>query len=482
MVDPAKYTGPSEFVHLHNHSIYSVLDGVSLPSQYAEQCHKRGYPAMSATEHGHMASVPDMYHAFKQHGLKFIAACEVYYNDYELARQRMFSGDTQSQIENTEEGVENSKTMRELRNKDPETYQRMARNRHLTLLAKNEIGFSNLIKLTTQAFNTGLFGLGKTKYPRIWFDKLCEFKEGLIVLSGCLNGPVSHELRLKEIRNYAGEIVREVPETERITRAVKYVKKFKQAFGEDYYMELQMPGIPDDDEVFLRSIEIAETFGIDIVLTNDAHYLERRDFELQKIMMAVSQGVTVNDKNLFHTNSSEQFMKTRAELWATFRNNGYSKIVKNNKLFETMCDNTLKIADRCQHLKIDSDPKIPVIANADDELCSLVAKRLKSLRLDREKRKFLIDGKEVTYVEQAKIELNRFIEKGFASYFLITRDLVQHGRKRGLPFSPRGSAGGSLVCFLLDIHTLNPMLWELSFDRFMSPSRGGYLLDTKMVE
>jgi len=125
-------------------------------------------------------------------------------------------------------------------------------------------------------------------------------------------------------------------------------------------------------------------------------------------------------------------------------------------------------------------PKIPEITDADSTIKLIVAKRLKQLGLDKCAKRFIIDGKEVTYVEQAKIELQRFIDKGFASYFLITRDLIEYGREQGWPFTPRGSAGGSLVCFLLGIHTIDPLLWNLSFDRFLSPSRGGYMLNLNM--
>jgi DNA polymerase III alpha subunit len=134
------------------------------------------------------------------------------------------------------------------------------------------------------------------------------------------------------------------------------------------------------------------------------------------------------------------------------------------------------------HLDVDTSPKTPEIDNADEEIKRIVARMLKSTGLDKIDKKFMIDGREVTYVDQAKIELNRFIDKGFSSYFLITRDLVSYGRKRGWPFSPRGSAGGSLVCYLMGIHTLDPMKWGLSFDRFLSPSRGGYMLNLSMPD
>jgi len=464
--EPEEYSGPTEFVHLHNHTVFSALDGVATPEQYAQQCSERGYPAMSATEHGHMASVPDMYLAFKKVGVKYIPGCEIYFNDYEPLRRKMVAQGTKIRSQ-------------DWRAQNPELAARLFRNRHLTVLCKNKTGFHNLIKLTTQAYETGLFGMGRMQMNRIWFDKLCEYKEGLIVLSGCLNGPVAHELRYKQLTDKEGNVLSERTLSDRAKDASKWVKKFKKAFGEDYYIELQMPGIPDDDIVFRSLIGMADHYKIPTVLANDCHYLRRKDFMLQKIMMAVAQDTTIDSPDLFHVNSDEQFMKTRAELWSQFKNNGYSKGMDDG-VFETMCDNTLMVADRCTAFDVDTSPKIPEIKDEDNELRKLVALSLKKRGLDKRDDKFIIDGREVTYLQQAKIELNRFIEKGFASYFLITRDLVSFGKKRGWPFSPRGSAGGSLVCFLLDIHVLDPMVWGLSFDRFLSPSRGGYMLNVKM--
>lgn len=472
------YKGPKEFVHLHNHTIFSALDGVATPKQYAEQCQQRGYPAMSATEHGHMASVPDMYLTFREYGIKYIPGCEIYFNDYEPERHKL-----------EKRGIKVRSP--EWRKNNPDLSARIGRNRHLTVLCKNEIGYHNLIKLTTQAYSTGLFGMGRMQFNRIWFDKLCEFKEGLIILSGCLNGPVAHELRYRELKDKEGKVTASRTKTEAVEDAVDWVKKFKNVFGEDYCIELQMPGIEAvdkwgcptvrDESVFRWLAAIADKYKIQLVLANDCHYLRRKDFELQKLMMAVAQDTTMNSPDLFHVNSSEQFMKTRSELWARFKNCDYSKGIDDG-VFETMCDNTLMVADRCDALNVDTSPKIPEIENEDDELRIAVAKRLKILGLDKNDKRFLIDGKEVTYVQQAKIELNRFIDKGFSSYFLITKELVSYGKEQGWPFSPRGSAGGSLVCFLLEIHSLDPMLWGLSFDRFLSPSRGGYMLDLGMGE
>lgn len=453
------------FVHLHCHTYFSMLDGVSSPLQYAERCHQLGYPAMAATEHGHMGSVPDMFLAFKQYGLKSIAGAEIYFNDYEPVRQKLH-----------EEGVKYRS--KEWRAENPELANRMFRNRHLTVICKNETGVQNLIKLTTQAYKTGLFGLGTSQFNRIWFDKLQEYKEGLIILSGCLNGPICHELRFKELKDKEGNVLLERSLRQRVDSALRELKRFQKAFGEDYYMEFQMPGVEDDDMVFKTCLQLADMYKIKPVITNDCHYLHRKDFTLQKIMMAISQETTVDSPDLFHVNSDEQFFKTREELYERFRNDGYGDGV-DDAWFHHACDNTLEIAEKCDMLKVDSTPKIPTVGE-DEQLIAKVKTRIKELGLHKIDKKFEIDGREVTYVEQANIELKRIIDKGFSSYMLITEDLVRHGRAHGWPFNPRGSATGSLVVYLLGISSVDPLLWNLSFDRFLSPSRGGYLLNMKM--
>lgn len=463
-----KYHGPKDFVHHHCHTVLSSLDGVASAQQYADKCVEYGQSGISITEHGHMASVPDAYLAFKAAKLKYIAGCEIYYNDWEPKRHELEAA-----------GVKVRSP--EWRKDNPELAARINRNRHLTVICKNQTGFHNLIKLTTQAYSTGLFGLGKKQFNRIWFEKLCEHKEGLMILSGCLNGPVCHELRTQQLTDREGNVVFERTRKECVRDAIMYAKKFKKVFGEDYYMELQMPGIEGDVKVFKELVTIADGLGIKTAITNDSHYIKRADFRLQKIMMAIAQGTTVDSPDLFHVNSDEQFFKTRAELWETYVTKGYD-VGHDDAVFERSCDNTLEIADKCKMIDIDPDPKIPAIESADNVLRRMVAKRLCELRLDKCQDKFLIDGEMVTYVQQAKRELDRLIDKGFSSYILITQDIINYGRGEGWPFGPRGSAGGSLVCYLLGIHTLDPLKFSLSFDRFLSPSRGGYSLNLNMPE
>ncbi len=452
-VELTPYDGPTDFVHLHCHTLYSILDGAQSCEQVFQTCKERKWPAIAITEHGNLASMPDNYAASCETGVKYIVACEIYYNDNELKRQQL--------------AVENIKIGTLKVHEDPvqrDLHSRMTKNRHLTVLAKNKIGVENLIKLTTQAFTTGFY-----YKPRIWFDKLSEYREGLTVLSGCLNGPVAFEIRQGNYNNHPNG-----------SGAIEYVKKFKEIFGDDYSIEMQMPCLAElnDFKVFWDLNNLANKFKLRKTLTNDAHYLDRRDFEVQKLMMAIDQGLTIDDPDLFHVNSDEQYLKTRAELYHTFKTNKYSERVTDRE-FEEMCDGTLDVASRCDTFNPDKASKVPTFTNDNEELKRKVLQALINKNLHRDKTKYIIDNRSVTYLEQVQIELNRFIEKNFASYFLITQDLIQFSLSKGYPVGPRGSVGGSLVCYLLGITELDPLKWRLSFNRFLSPSRGGKMLKIK---
>jgi DNA polymerase-3 subunit alpha len=455
-----KYPGPQDFTHLHTHSLFSTLDGVATPKQYIQRCAQVGMSAFALTDHGSLAGLPDAYWAAEEHKVKLLAGCEIYYNDYHQKMREYQSHDIK---------------LNALKLTDPDFVERFRRNRHLTVISKNMTGYRNLLHLMQDAHETGLY----YNKPRTWYGQLEKYRDGLIVLSGCLNGPVCHELR-------AGSKARDeqdnVKSSAYFRKALDYVKKMHELFGEDFYLELQMPGesIERAQEVFFQLSAIAKKLEIPVVMTGDIHYLHRRDFELQKTLMAVEQGVTVDDPNLFHVDSDEGFFKTRAQFRQTFIDQGYDKYDPIS-LFEKSCDNTVEIAEKCSAFKPDAAPKLPEIQDADEKLHKLVAGALIRKGFHKDKNKYLIDGRMVTYKEQVKIELARIMEKRFSSYFLITRNLVQFARDENYDVGPaRGSAGGSLVCFLLRIHDLDPLKWGLSFDRFLSPSRGGFMLKVEM--
>lgn len=458
-----EFPGAKDFVHLHNHSLFSPLDGIASPEEYFGACAHVGLPAFAITDHGSMACVPDAFGAAKKNKIKYIPGCEIYFNDFHPMYKKK-----------VEEGTWSPKEL------DKETMDNIRRNRHLTVLATNMAGYRNLIQMTTEAWEIGFY-----YKPRIWFEQLKKYHEGLIVLSGCLNGPVCHELR----KAAGARLLPDISESERekrhdfyFARAVKYVKQFKELLGDRYYLEIQMPGeeIPYGREAFRQIGVLSKYFGIPAVVTNDCHYLNREDFKVQKAMMAVDQEVMINDPNLFHVNSDEQFFKTRAQMRRTFFMGKYDEFIEPAQ-FEEYCDNTVRVAERCDNFKPDLSPKLPNIKNAADRLIKAAYVGLKKKGLQGSTKKYYVDGVLVTHSEQMEIELKRFVEKGFESYFLITQDLTSYSRQKGWDIGPaRGSAGGSLVCYLLGIHDMDPLKWGLSFDRFLSSSRGGNMLQVQM--
>lgn len=458
-----QYTGSTEFTHLHSHSLFSMLDGVAKPEEYFQSCSERQWPAMAITEHGVFSSIPDAYWASKEHKVKYIVGCEFYFNDYEPLRRKL-----------SDKGI----TVNKLKEKYPKLTNRMRRNRHLTVLCKNQVGYENILKVNQLAWKHGYY-----YKPRVWFDLLAQYSEGLIVLSGCLNGPMAHEIRSGNIDDDG-----------RIIGAASYLKKFDEVFGDDFYIELQMPCLPEssfggehlisDRDVFHKLVEMAKDNKKTVVMTCDSHYMSREDFTLQKAMMAIDQGLTIDDPDLFHVNSNEQFFKTPADLWETFKTEGYDNGVDDG-VFHEACRSTVEIADKCDYLEFDTSPKLPHVSDANKRLVTEAFAGLREKGLDKVDRKYLVDGNEVSPKEQMVIELNRIIEKGYSSYFIITKDLIDKARAKyghGGVGPGRGSAAGSLLCYLLGIVDLNPLEWGLSFSRFLSPARGGKMLKVSMDE
>jgi DNA polymerase-3 subunit alpha len=493
------YPGPTEFVHLHNHTLFSPLDGIATPEQYFSACAELGNPAFSITDHGSLANIPDAYWAAKQHKVKFIPGCEIYYSPDHPELKRL-QKDPEFKLGALRPDYGKSVFTTEEMDSE-ERYSDFRRQRHLSVLAMNMVGYRNLIQMTTEAWHDGFY-----YKPRIWFDKIKQYHEGLIILSGCLNGPVSHYLRRAEFwkgveKGEIKQIVRHVRKEKRtidlnVSReeaaqrrqksqqtAIETIKSFKELMGDRYYLEMQMPGeeIPFGKGAFRQTAMISKALGVKAVLTNDCHYLNRPDFKVQKCMMAIDQGLSINDPNLFHVNSDEQFFKSRAQLRKTYHEGGYDQFITPER-FEEICDNTVALSERCSGFQPDLNPKLPAVPEAGKKLRALAYQSLKDKGLWDKDEKFLIDGKAVTYKQQTDIELERYIEKGFASYFLIIRDLIAFSRKNKWEIGPgRGSAGGSLVCFLVGIHSIDPLAWGLSSVRFMGDSRGGRLLNIKMT-
>lgn len=456
-----KYPGPSDLIHLHAHTLFSTLDGVASPQDYIDRAKYLGMGSMAITDHGSLGGIPDAYFAAKESGVKLIAGIEAYINEFHPQL-----------IQLREEGKKLGELPTDNKDflPDDQLPSRIRRNRHMIILAQNQQGWKNLLRITAESWSRGFY-----YKPRMWMDMIKPHKEGLIMLSGCLNGPISFELmhavKAKKLGNMT--LAKSY-----IQRAVDWIKKLKDEFGENFYFEIQMPG-PDIEEgydVLHLSLKLAKKYNVRTVLTGDSHYLHKEDFIVQRAMMAIDQDTTIDDPDMFIIDTCEGYMKSRAQFRETFHEQGYKRVAAINDI-EEACDNSIHIAEKCEAFEPDLSPKLPEIDDADLKLSKLAAEGLAKRGMHKITKKYYIDGRWVTYVDQVKIELQRIKEKKFSSYFLITRDLVMKSRKMGYDVGPaRGSAGGSLVCFLIGIHDMNPLEWNLSFDRFMSMSRGGYML------
>lgn len=454
-----KYPGPKEIFHHHIHTLFSQLDGVASPKDYIKRAKEFGMSGISCTDHGNLSAIPDMHFECVDAGLKFIPGIEAYFNDYhptwrELESKGMKFGD--------------------VKEKYPEIAERIRDNRHLIILAKNQTGWRNMLHLTSESWEKGFY-----YKPRMWMDLLKQKKDGLVILSGCLNGPICYEICEAVKHKQLGDNAKA---QHYLQNAITWVKKLKDEFGESFFFELQMPGpdLKEGYEVLQLSIQLAKQFNVKTALTGDCHYLKKEDWETQRVLMAVNQKMTIHDPNLFMADTCEGYLKSRAEFRQTFYEFNYDKFATINDI-EDAIDGTLAVAEMCEPFSPDLSPKLPSIPNADEEITKICIAELIKRNLHKSKKKYPVDGQMVTHVEQVEIELKRIQEKGFSSYFLITKDICDFSRINGWPVAPgRGSAPGSLVCYLLGITELDPLKWGLSFNRFLSPSRGGYMLKCTM--
>ncbi len=400
-------------LHCHNH-IGSRLDAMASPEDYAQRAMEFNHPALASTDHGRISSFWEHQKQCLKFNIKPIFGVEAYLTN---------------QLELLDEDGKRK------RNK---TY-------HIILLVKNKIGYNNLLKLN-------YISMSDTEHfyysPRILFKELEEHKEGLMIGTACMNNPVS-KLVLEEKEDLAE----------------KFYVKMVEAFGEDFYTEIQLNELEEQKIVNEFMIRMANKYGIPIVITGDVHYLEPGQDKLQTLAIAIRDKATIDNikfelesKHLFYHNVNNYI-----EFNKTF-NFGYQE-----KDILSWCDNTLDIANKCEFL-IPERKKIflPKVSDNDDAL--LIKKGKEGLM-----RRFAVDDfndipKE--YQKRLATELEIIIRKGFSSYFLIVDDITQYSVKEGIygRFG-RGSVGGSLLAYSLGIHNLDPIKRGLLFERFMSESR-----------
>lgn len=391
------------FTHLHLHTEYSLLDGECRINAVAKQAKKLGMDSLAITDHGVLYGAALFYRACIAEGIKPIIGCEVY-----LAPRSM----------------------------EDRTYPIDANLSHLVLLAKNNTGYKNLMRICSEAFTRGFY-----QKPRTDMETLNKYSEGIIALSGCISGIIPKYI-------ISGEY----------SRAVEYAEKFKAIFTDGFYLELQRNGAPDQNKVNNGLVSISEQLSIPLVCTNDVHYLTREDAPVQELLMAIQTGTKIGESQI-KLPSNEYYLKSPDQMEALFSD------------IPEACKNTEKIAREC-NVTIEFDrPQLPSYRPAGGEtpkefLLSLCRKGYKKRISDGQ----IPGGKD--YTDRVEYELKTIDSMGFTEYYLIVWDFVNYAKSKGIPVGPgRGSAVGSLVSYLLYITDLDPIANGLLFERFLNPER-----------
>ncbi len=415
----------SDYVHLHNHTHHSLLDGMTKIPDLVNQVKELGMQAVAVTDHGTMSGTIEFYKAAKDAGIKSIIGMETY-----VASRKHTDRDPQ---------------------KDKARF-------HLILLAMNDIGYKNLMKLSTIASLEGFY-----YKPRVSRDLLEQYNEGLIVLSGCAGSELGEQL---QIDNYK--------------EALEIAKWYKSVFGDRYYLELQDHGHPDAPSKWDMQVKInkhleniAKELNIPTVVTSDAHYLKHEDQDAHEILLCVGTGNFLSDEKRMSLKDFELHVTDPKDI-----------IERWGKTNPEAVSNTKKIADRCE-VKIELGgiliPKFPVPKGEDEKsyLHKLVWRGLAwryggknmdevgELSIDSAKK---LLSNEVS--ERAEYELGVMDNMGYNGYFLIVQDFINWGKDQGIIFGPgRGSAAGSIVAYSLNITDLDPIKHDLLFERFLNPDR-----------
>jgi len=391
------------FVHLHLHTGYSLLDGLNKIEDVIDKAILHKMPAVAITDHGALYGAFKFFSKAKEAGIKPIIGVEAY-------KAKNSRHDKQGVV-------------------DRDQY-------HLTLLAKNLAGYKNLLKLVTASFLEGFY-----YKPRIDFELLEKYHEGLIVLSGCINGEIS-QLLLQDQSN----------------QAEKILEKYLKIFGDDFYIEIQRhPKSPELDKVNLQLIKLSRKFGVPLVATNDVHYLNPEDAYAQEILLCIQTQRTIVEKNrpMSMIDIPDYYFKSPSEMKGLFID------------LPEAIENTVKIADKC-NLEIPYGkwilPNFPTPHGLSE------ADYLKKLVEENKKRVSSYEQKMIN--ERLKYELEIIITKGYATYFLIVADFVNWAKSHGVAVGPgRGSVAGSLVAYVMGITDINPIDYNLPFERFLNPER-----------
>ncbi|MCI9104204.1 MAG: DNA polymerase III subunit alpha, partial [Lachnospiraceae bacterium] len=390
------------FTHLHVHTEYSLLDGSSKIKEIAVRAKELGMDSLAITDHGVMYGVIDFYRAALEAGIKPIIGCEVYVSPGSRFDRETGAGED--------------------------------RYYHLVLLAENNQGYQNLMKIVSKGFVDGFY-----YRPRVDYEILSAYHEGIIALSACLAGEVQRFLERGMYEEAKGAAL-----------------KYEGIFGKgNFFLELQDHGIPAQKTVNQGLMRLGRQLSIDLVATNDIHYIYAEDAKAHDILLCIQTGKKVTDENRMRYEGGQYYLKSEEEMRALFP---YAK---------EALDNTAKIAARCQVEIEFGVTKLPKFVVPDGETSWSYLNRLCREGLAR--RYPEDDG---ALRERLDYELGVIQSMGYVDYFLIVWDFIHFARSRGIPVGPgRGSAAGSIVAYCLEITNIDPIRYDLLFERFLNPER-----------
>ena len=405
----------SQFVHLHLHTQYSLLDGANKLKEVIAHAAQLGQPAIAMTDHGNMHGAVEFYSEAKKGGIKPIIGCELYVTP----------------------GSRHERKMRA---------QGGAGTCHLTVLAANKTGYHNLCKLSSLAYKEGFYFK-----PRVDHELLERYSEGLIVLSGCLAGEVAQATMVDD---YKG--------------AKELVEFYAKTFKDRYYLELQPHPIDDQRKHNAAIMDLAQSMGVPLVATTDCHYLNKDDHFAQEVLMCISTGKTVLDPDRLRHEGFTLHLKTEQEMIKEFESNDRcTEAIRNSALIASQCD--LSLESKTYYM--------PKYECADDRpLIDIMAEMGREGLKSREDALAALPGwgpaMKQQYLDRLEEEISLIGKMGFAGYFLVVADFIVWAKDHGIPVGPgRGSVAGSLVAYAMRITEVDPISNKLFFERFLNPER-----------
>lgn len=421
------------YAHLHLHTEYSLLDGANKIEVLAKKIKELGMSSVAITDHGNMFGAIEFYKTMKKYGIKPIIGIEAYiHNNDEL----------------------NFKSNNFLKF-------------HVCLLAKNEVGYKNLMYLSSQSYIHGFYHI-----PRINKKILRQHSEGIICTSACLSGEIAWHLNLNPNMNQTKLQKKKIAGANGYKGALEAALEYKEIFKDDFYIEIMRHGV--DDQIYIDNelIKLSLETGIKLIATNDAHYTSKHDSKMQETAMMIAMGTTIDDKNRLKHNISEFFIKSQEEMSLIFMD--IPEAIENTNEIVNKCNLEIQLKDEenpptAPNFKFVKEYAERENLNFSDEDSYFKYKCVEGL----EKRLKNIDTNlHSKYKKRLKDEMEIIISMKFCGYMLIVWDFINYAKNNDIPVGPgRGSAAGSLVAFSLNITDIDPIKYDLLFERFLNPER-----------